>query len=92
MALIRRLNDTLFERTQSENYGELRGKWRATQVDYNDQHLMFVPEWKALYLEKHGKLARVGYFQHVAIDEPTVFTRARAAKAAADSKGEFLAN
>ena len=53
---------------------------------------MFIPAWKALYLEKHGKLARVGFYQHVEIDESTVFTRARAAKQAADESGSFVPN
>jgi hypothetical protein len=65
---------------------------RVTQVDMNDRLGMFIPAWKALYLEKQGKLARVGYYQHVEIDESTVFTRARATKKAADEAGIFLPN
>jgi uncharacterized protein YkwD len=53
---------------------------------------MFIPSWKALYLEKKGKLARVGYFQHVEVDESTVFTRAREAKQAAETAGQFIPN
>lgn len=65
---------------------------RVTQVDMNDRNNMFIPAWRALYLEKHGKMARVGYFQHVECDESTVFTRARATKKVADDAGEFVPN
>lgn len=55
---------------------------RTHMVDIHDRNNMFIPAWKALYLEKQGKLARVGFFQHIEIDEPTVWSRARAAKEA----------
>lgn len=65
---------------------------RDTLVDHHERNNMFIPGWEALYREKHGKLARVGYFQHVEVDEPTVWTRARSAKKAADEAGQFLPN
>ena len=74
-----------------QNAGRLN-KGRVNMVEISERNNMFIPAWSALYQEKHGKLARVGYFQHVEIDESTVFTRARAAKKAADEAGQFLPN
>lgn len=65
---------------------------RDTLVDHHVRNNMFVPTWEALYQEKHGKLVRVGFSQHVATDEPTYWTRARTAKKAADEAGQFVPN
>ena len=65
---------------------------RVTIVDINDRNNMFIPAWRALYLEKRGKLARVGMFQHVEIDEATHWTRARDTQKAAEEAGQFVPN
>lgn len=65
---------------------------RNSLVELQDRNNMFIPGWKALYLEKQGKLARVGVAQHVEIDEPTHWTRVRSANKAADEAGTFVPN
>lgn len=50
---------------------------RVHNVNIRESNLHFINPWKAMYLEKHGKLVRLGIWRYAECDIETPWTRAR---------------